>query len=179
VDEIRSYFERSPDDPTTPWQIMAEAYAKPFLATEPAEIETSFERTLGGIVAHWPTYRVRMEIEFGAWLRRRRRAQDARDHLRNARDAADALGMRPWSERARSELRALGSDSPPRASIAWEALSAQELEVAQLAARGLSNREIGERLFLSHRTVGSHLYRIFPKLGVTNRAQLASALHVS
>jgi DNA-binding NarL/FixJ family response regulator len=55
-------------------------------------------------------------------------------------------------------------------------LSPQELQIAQLAAEGLSNREIGQRLYLSHRTIGSHLYRIFPKLGITSRAQLGSAL---
>ena len=59
---------------------------------------------------------------------------------------------------------------------AWAQLTPQELQIAQLAAEGLSNREIGERLYLSHRTVGSHLYRLFPKLGVTTRAQLRDAL---
>lgn len=115
-------------------------------------------------------------IEYGSWLRRQRRIQDAREQLRTARDLADALAMRPWSERARAELRALGADSPPRVPGVWEPLSLQELEVAQLAARGMSNREIGERLFLSHRTVGSHLYHLYPKLGVTNRAQLSATL---
>jgi DNA-binding CsgD family transcriptional regulator len=57
-----------------------------------------------------------------------------------------------------------------------EGLSAQEAQIAELAAQGLSNREIGQRLFVSHRTVGSHLYRIFPKLGITSRSQLAGAL---
>ena len=60
---------------------------------------------------------------------------------------------------------------------AWDLLSPQESQIANLAAQGLSNKEISERLFLSHRTVGSHLYRIFPKLGISSRAQLASALH--
>ena len=59
---------------------------------------------------------------------------------------------------------------------AWAQLTPQELQIAQLAAEGLSNREIGERLYLSHRTVGSHLYRLFPKLGVTSRTQLRDAL---
>ena len=63
-----------------------------------------------------------------------------------------------------------------RAPEAWAQLTPQELQIAQLAAEGLSNREIGERLYLSHRTVGSHLYRLFPKLGVTSRTQLRDAL---
>jgi DNA-binding NarL/FixJ family response regulator len=86
------------------------------------------------------------------------------------------LGARRWSERARQELRATGERIGPRTADARDRLTAQELQIAQLAAAGLSNREIGERLFLSHRTIGSHLYRIFPKLGITARAQLRDAL---
>jgi len=63
-----------------------------------------------------------------------------------------------------------------RVPEAWAQLSPQELQIAQLAAAGLTNREIGERLYLSHRTVGSHLYRLFPKLGITSRSQLAAVL---
>jgi len=89
----------------------------------------------------------------------------------------DALGARRWGGRAREELRATGESvgrrRPPDAS---ERLTAQELQIAQLAARGLSNREIAERLFVSHRTIGSHLYHIFPKLGITARTQLRNAL---
>ena len=69
-----------------------------------------------------------------------------------------------------------GRDDRPRPADARDQLTAQELQIAQLAAQGLSNREIGERLFLSHRTIGSHLYRIFPKLGITSRSQLRDAL---
>ncbi len=75
----------------------------------------------------------------------------------------------------RSELRATGETIGRRAE-ARDRLTAQELQIAQLAAEGLSNREIGERLFLSHRTIGSHLYRIFPKLEITARSQLRDAL---
>jgi DNA-binding CsgD family transcriptional regulator len=60
--------------------------------------------------------------------------------------------------------------------VKWDQLSAQEMQIAAMAAEGLSNREIGQRLYLSHRTVGSHLYRVFPKLGVTSRSQLVAAL---
>ena len=79
-------------------------------------------------------------------------------------------------EGLRRELRASGERASPRAPDAWAQLTPQELQIAQLAADGLSNREIGERLYLSHRTVGSHLYRLFPKLGVTSRTQLRNAL---
>jgi DNA-binding CsgD family transcriptional regulator len=66
--------------------------------------------------------------------------------------------------------------SRPRVPEGWDQLSPQELQIARMAAEGLTNREIGERLYLSHRTIGSHLYRIFPKLGITSRAQLRDSL---
>ena len=117
-----------------------------------------------------------MHLEYGAWLRRQRRLAESRTPLRVARETFDALGAVPWGERARQELTATGETSRKRTVGAWDQLTPQELQIAQMAAEGLSNREIGERLYLSHRTVGSHLYRIFPKLGVTTRAQLHQAL---
>jgi DNA-binding CsgD family transcriptional regulator len=162
--------------PATPWQGMARAYAAPFLAREAGTIEVAYEAALGGLVGRWPTYRARMLLEYGQWLRRQNRINEARDRLRAARESADSLSMRPWAERARNELRATGEDSRSFRPKAWSKLSPQELQVARLAGAGLTNREIAERLFLSHRTVGSHLYRIFPKLGVTNRAQLTAVL---
>jgi DNA-binding NarL/FixJ family response regulator len=84
-----------------------------------------------------------------------------------------------WSARAMQELAASGRRARKHEPDGWAKLSAQELQVAQLAAQGLTNREIGERLYLSHRTVGSHLYRVFPKLGVQSRAQLHVALERS
>jgi DNA-binding NarL/FixJ family response regulator len=104
------------------------------------------------------------------------RVSESRAPLRAARDAFDELGAPGWSERARQELRAAGETSRRRRPEAWSDLSPQELQIATLAAAGLSNRDIGERLYISHRTVASHLYRIFPKLGVASRAQLARAL---
>ena len=106
----------------------------------------------------------------------RRRAADSRAPLRTARDLFDALGTVPWSERARQELRASGETSPRRGSEARDELTPQELQIVQLAASGLTNPEIGERLFLSARTISSHLYRAFPKLGVASRAELAGVL---
>ncbi|HEY4097090.1 MAG TPA: helix-turn-helix transcriptional regulator, partial [Baekduia sp.] len=103
-----------------------------------------------------------------------RRITEARGPLRAARDAFDRLGNRPYGDRARDELRAAGESSSQRADLAWDELSPQEAQIARLVAEGLSNREIGQRLFLSHRTVGSHLYRMFPKLGITSRIELAA-----
>ena len=96
--------------------------------------------------------------------------------LRAARDTFDALGSAPWSDQARRELRASGEQSRRRVVEARDQLTAQELQIAQLAAKGLSNREIGQRLYLSHRTISTHLYRAFPKLGITSRAELNAAL---
>ena len=128
--------------------------------------------------AEWPFAGARLRLAYGAWLRRERRIAESRPHLRAARDAFDALGVAPWAEHARQELRASGERSPQRTVSVKGPLSPQELQIAEMAAAGLSNREIGERLFLSHRTVGSHLYRIFPKLGVASRVDLRSALTV-
>jgi DNA-binding CsgD family transcriptional regulator len=126
--------------------------------------------------AHWPFIWGRTQLAFGAWLRRQRRVNESRTRLRAARDQFDRLGAAPWGERARRELRAAGERSPVAAPSPAGNLTAQELQIATLAAQGLTNREIGERLFLSHRTVGTYLYQTFPKLGVSSRQQLASAL---
>jgi DNA-binding NarL/FixJ family response regulator len=110
------------------------------------------------------------------WLRRQRRPADARPRLRIARDTFDALGAIPWGDRARQELRASGETSGQRSPDLREQLTPQELQIATMAADGLSNREIGQKLYLSHRTVGSHLYRAFPKLGITSRHELRQTL---
>jgi DNA-binding NarL/FixJ family response regulator len=86
------------------------------------------------------------------------------------------IGAGPWAEQARTELRAAGGRTTRGRRAALDVLSPQEREIARLAAEGLSNRDIGQRLYLSHRTIGSHLYRIFPKLDITSRAQLAGRL---
>ena len=101
---------------------------------------------------------------------------DARAPLREATQTFEALGQRRYADRALRELRASGERARRRAPEAWTELSPQELQIAQLAADGLSNREIGQRLYLSHRTIGTHLYNLFPKLGITSRAQLRDAL---
>ena len=122
-----------------------------------------------------PFYRGRVHLAYGAWLRRRRQVVAARDHLRTAQSLLDALGVTPWADRARLELRATG-ESVRRPSDPAGALTPQELQIALLAADGLSNRAIAEQLYLSPRTVSTHLYRAFPKLGVTGRAELPQVL---
>jgi DNA-binding CsgD family transcriptional regulator len=121
-----------------------------------------------------PFERARTELLQGEWLRRARRRSEARAPLRAAVEAFEELGARPWAERARAELRATGETrtaAEPGPDRLAE-LTPQELQVVRLAAAGLSNRDIGAQLFLSPRTVGYHLYKAFPKLGVASRAQL-------
>ena len=146
------------------------------LASVDDHAEALFVAALGEESRGYPFLRARTLFSFGRWLRRHRRSTDSRAPLRDAINLFDALGATRWSERARQELRAAGEKIGPRTPDARDRLTAQELQIAQLAADGLSNREIGERLFLSHRTIGSHLYRIFPKLEITARAQLRAAL---
>jgi len=117
----------------------------------------------------------RVELSFGSWLRRHKRHQEARPHLRNAERYFDRLAAPAWRDRAHAELRAAG-ESGPTANSADGALTAQELRIARLAAAGRSNREIAESLGLSPRTVGYHLYKIFPKLDISSRTQLPMAL---
>jgi DNA-binding CsgD family transcriptional regulator len=117
----------------------------------------------------------RTQLLYGAWLRRARRKADARTQLRAAVDYLDRIDAAPWAERARAELGATGTTTiqPDQAGPPW--LTPQELQVARRAAQGLSNRDIAAQLFLSPRTVGYHLYKAYPKLGVTSRNELDPA----
>ncbi|GID33416.1 LuxR family transcriptional regulator [Paractinoplanes brasiliensis] len=124
---------------------------------------------------HWPFDRARIQLAYGEHLRRVRRPAAARPYLREALEAFERLGARPWARRAVAGLRA-GGTTASSAEPVMAVLGAQELEIARLAASGLTNRQIGERLNMSHRTVGAYLYRLFPKLGVTTRAALRDRL---
>ncbi|GAB3893887.1 hypothetical protein GCM10029964_071380 [Kibdelosporangium lantanae] len=116
----------------------------------------------------YPFEHARTLLVRGQRLRRDRRASAARTPLRQATELFDSLGCGQWAEVARGELRACGGAVVRNTAE----LTAQELQVARLAAGGLSNKEIGARLFVSPRTVGYHLYKIFPKLGIATRSQL-------
>src|SRR6185437_15026715 len=115
----------------------------------------------------------RAQLELGEALRRARRRTEARDTLRPALTALEALGARPWAERARAELRALGDTPATAKQDRLAGLTPQELQIARLVSGGASNREIAAQLFLSARTVEYHLYKIFPKAGVSSRTELA------
>jgi DNA-binding CsgD family transcriptional regulator len=150
--------------------------ARPLLAPDAAAGDL-YDSALSEDLDGTPFLRARTLYSYGRWLRRRRRNAEARTPLRNSLALFDALGAMRWGARARDELRATGeSVGRRRPPDARERLTTQELQIAQLAARGLSNREIAGRLFVSHRTIGSHLYHIFPKLGITARTELRDVL---
>ncbi|MET9435729.1 AAA family ATPase [Streptomyces sp. NPDC006551] len=148
------------------------------LLSEPDDAESHFRAALADPAgARWPFEHALVHLDFGEWLRRRRRSAEARPLLGTALEIFERLDAAPWIERATAELRAAGvavadSRTPEAASV----LTPQELQIAQLAAEGLTNRDIGARLYLSPRTIGFHLHKIFPKLGITGRAQLRDIL---
>jgi DNA-binding CsgD family transcriptional regulator len=114
---------------------------------------------------------------YGEWLRRERRRTDARDQLRTAFGMLDSVGVAAFAERARRELAATGETARKRAvGSPNEQLTAQETQIAQLARDGLSNPEIGARLYISTHTVQYHLRKVFAKLGITARSQLDRVL---
>jgi DNA-binding CsgD family transcriptional regulator len=149
-------------------------FGRPLLAND-SKAQDFYESALNA-EPRWPFDLARLEMSYGGWLRRQRRITESRPHLRAARDMFDTLGVQPWADKARAELRASGERIDEAVRAPHQPLSAQELQIAQMAASGLSNREIADRLFLSHRTVGAHLYRVFPKLGIVSRSELARAL---
>ncbi|MFE2665419.1 helix-turn-helix transcriptional regulator [Streptomyces mirabilis] len=150
------------------------------LLAEPDDAERHFTAALADPAGdQWPFERAQVRLDYAEWLRRRRRAVEARPLLAAALEVFERLGTRPWTDRTRAELRAAGvtpASAPADSADSLAELTPQQLQIARLAAAGLTNREIGERIFLSPRTVGFHLYRIFPKLGITSRAQLRDAL---
>ncbi|MGY1696610.1 LuxR C-terminal-related transcriptional regulator [Geodermatophilus sp. SYSU D00814] len=127
----------------------------------------------------FPFEYARVQLAYGERLRRLREVTPARKHLTLAHQSFDYLGARPWAVRAERELRATGITRGRRHVGSAPELTSMEREIAELAAGGASNKEIGERLYMSPRTVGSHLYRIFPKLGVASRGGLRDALNAA
>ena len=124
-------------------------------------------------IGELPLELARTELLYGEWLLRSRRRAEARSHLRTALETFERLEARPWAERTRAELRASGESARSRDPAALRQLTPRELQVARLAARGLTNRLIAARLFLSAHTVGYHLHKVYAKLGITSRATLS------
>lgn len=145
-------------------------------AEDAAEAEAMYDRAESHPAAvAFPFEHARIRLAHGIRLRHTQGRKAARPSLTLAAETFERLGAPEWAERARAELRATGT-AAPSSSAPFAALTWQEQRIADLAARGLTNKEIGERIHLSPRTVSSHLYRVFPKLGITSRAALRDAL---
>ena len=114
----------------------------------------------------------RAHLLYGEWLRRQGRRTEAREQLRTAHGMLDAMGIGAFAERARRELAATGETARKRTVETSGELTAQEAQVARLARDGLSNPEIGARLFISSRTVQYHLGKVFTKLDISSRGEL-------
>jgi DNA-binding CsgD family transcriptional regulator len=148
----------------------------------PEQATDAFEEALASPDARlFPFETARIHLAYGEHLRRTRQAAAASVQLSHAAETFDRLGAAPWAKRAARELRAAGKTKPPltpgqvQVDLA-DTLTPQQRQVAELAAAGLTNKQIGERLFLSPRTVATHLYELFPKLGITSRAALRDAM---
>jgi DNA-binding CsgD family transcriptional regulator len=153
------------------WVTAAEALA----ADGEADANDLFRRALGRPGIHqWPFDVARLRLSYGEYLRREHAEAEARHQLDLARATFERLRAQPWVHRAETQIRKLTEKPGDTAETAG--LTAKEYEVAQLAARGLTNKQIGAELFLSPRTVGTYLYRVYPKLGVSTRAALRDAL---
>ncbi|MGX1806451.1 AAA family ATPase [Nocardia sp. NPDC055321] len=155
-----------------PWVAALAARAHALLSPD-AEAERYYRTAveLGGR----PFEQARTHLLYGEWLRRNRRKADARTPLAAALETFERLGAAPWAARASTELGALGVGAATRAATGvLAALTPQELQIVRLAAQGMSNRDIAAQLFLSPRTVGHHLYKAYPKLGVVSRGELKS-----
>ena len=150
------------------------------LAAPPEEATQRFDAALAVPDSQlYPFELARIQLAYGEHLRRTRHAAAARTQLTSATEGFRRLGAQPWADRAARELRATGTTKTMQRSAADVPLTPQQRQVAELAAAGLTNKQIGERLFLSPRTVGTHLYELFPKLGITSRAALRDALAAS
>jgi len=149
------------------------------LLAEPADAEAHFAKALSEPAGDtWPFDRAQLQLDYGEWLRRQRRINDAKPVLTTALETFRRLGTTPWTRRTEAELRACGvtTAGAPTTPNALGHLTAQQREIVILASRGLTNSEIADRLFLSPRTVASHLYRSYPKLGIAGRHQLRDLL---
>lgn len=177
-----SRFEAWVDRIGQPWADALLARCRALLAD--AGAEEHFQAALRHHDAvHRPFERARTALLYGEWLRRDRRKAEASTQLRTALEAFERVGALPWVDRARTELDATGTGAAAahrgqeRGALA--VLTPQELQIVRLAAGGLSNKDIAAQLFLSPRTVGHHLYKAYPKLGVASRGELRELISES
>jgi DNA-binding CsgD family transcriptional regulator len=175
-DEPLARFEKWALRSQQPWAQALVARCRALRAPD-AEAEAYFAQALSTHDPHRrPMESARTALLYGEWLRRARRKGEARGQLRAALDTFERLGARPWADRALGELGASGVVVTPahrsRSAAEEAGLTPQESQIVRLAARGMSNKDIAAQLFLSPRTVGHHLYKAYPKLGVVSRGEL-------
>lgn len=154
------------------WPTAAVARCQAILGTE-QEVDEMFQRAVALLDNLEPFERARTELAWGQRLRLARRRADARDPLRRALNTFESLGAEPWARQARAALRAAGAAVTAPRPAPGGTLTAQELEIALRVARGATNRDVAAALFVSPKTVEAHLTRIYKKLGVRSRAELA------
>jgi DNA-binding CsgD family transcriptional regulator len=173
ADALEGFSER---DSGTDWALGADARSRALLrrgdAAEDAYREAIERLDRSGATA----LLARTHLVFGEWLRRERRRREAREQLRCALELLTDMGMKAFAQRAERELLATGEHVRKRVVETREVLTAQEAQIARLARDGLTNPEIGTRLFISPRTVEYHLHKVFYKLGISSRSQLSQAL---
>ncbi|SOD74953.1 ATP/maltotriose-dependent transcriptional regulator MalT [Jatrophihabitans sp. GAS493] len=173
LDDLQLVADRS----GSPLLQMHLAYGRAVLASDDTA-EKLFLACLASEAASLPWQRARVQLAYGRWLRRQQRVSQSREPLRSALTTLQRLGAVKWAAEALDELEASGAADEPGSNTGspHSLLSVQESKVARLASQGMSNREIGQQLYISPRTVSSHLYRIFPKLGISTRGQIAARL---
>ena len=160
----------------TDWALGVEARSRALVTDGPSAgplYEEAIER-LGRSTAAW--HLARAQLVYGEWLRREKQRVGAREQLRAAHDAFTRMGSHAFAERARRELQASGEKVRKRTVETRDELTAQEAQIARLAADRQTNREIGAQLFISPRTVEFHLHKVFAKLGISSRKELREAL---
>jgi DNA-binding CsgD family transcriptional regulator len=155
-----------------PWVWPRVASCRALLASG-SQATRHFEEAVSLGPAALPFDLARIHLLYGEHLRRERRRTDSRFHFRAALEAFERLGAEPWSERARAELRASGETARRRDPSTIAQLTPQELQIARFVAEGMSNKEVAAQLFLSPRTIDSHLRNVFSKLSISSRTQLA------
>jgi DNA-binding CsgD family transcriptional regulator/tetratricopeptide (TPR) repeat protein len=172
LERFAAWAERVP----TRWPLAATARMRALFA-EGEEADEHFDEALRRHAdAELPFEHARTRLLYGEHLRRSRRRSDARPHLRAALSGFERLGAQPWAERARGELRATGETARKREPSTIDQLTPQELQIARFVSEGATNREVATKLFLSPRTVEYHLHKVFTKLGIASRGELARLL---
>jgi DNA-binding CsgD family transcriptional regulator len=160
----------------TDWALGIEARTRA-LVSEGQNAEALYQEAISRLGrTRLPMELGRAHLLYGEWLRRERRSRDGRDQLRSAYDIFTLIGAGGFAERARIELRACGGYAPRRAAEAHDTLTAQEAQIARLAAEGATNSQIAAQLFISSATVAYHLRKVFAKLSISSRSELARTL---